>query len=315
MAPDTVEETLNSTRVRLYKHRMCEEVQNTGFCGWWVHKGWGDAPLPPNQCDLVILFIHGGAYTLGHPLSNLEQRFRIAELLAAQNISSSLFALKYSLTPEAKFPTQFQESEAAFMYLVNDMAIDPSKIVVMGESAGGHLSLSLLYTLAHRGLPRPGAAFLLAPWIDLTNSDPTVTTNKNRDILARKPLEKAVGQLFGSPEGREKHSHLLNFASPERPGLPLQNFLPSFTWVTAGSDEIFLGSIKAFVANALAAGLEMELQVGEGKDHGWQTSSDLLGKKKYIQLEPTSPVGDLMLGAENIAAGLMEIIKRRKVNL
>lgn len=69
------------------------------------------------------------------------------------------------------------------LYLVNPPSdalhkpIDPSKIVLAGDSAGGGLCLSLLTVLRDMGLPQPAGAVLISPWVDLTHSFPSVMHN------------------------------------------------------------------------------------------------------------------------------------------
>jgi acetyl esterase/lipase len=188
----------------------------------------------------VRTYIHGGAYTLGHPLINPIHLLRIAETLHENSNQSSIFAVKYTLTPEAKFPTRYQETVAPYEYLINEMGVDPSKIIFQDESTGGHLILATLYALAEKGLLRPGAAFLIAPWVDLTNSDPTVKRNRHRDNLATSALDTQVRQLVG--KDRKDFSHLMNFASRQRPGFGLENFPPSFTWVKSSIKALLKGT-------------------------------------------------------------------------
>ncbi|CAG8824102.1 20475_t:CDS:2, partial [Dentiscutata erythropus] len=68
---------------------------------------------------------------------------------------------------------------AAYLYLLDPgldagfKPINPKKIVFAGESAGGGLTLATLLFLRDAGLPLPGGAVVLSPWVDLTHSMPS----------------------------------------------------------------------------------------------------------------------------------------------
>jgi len=70
------------------------------------------------------------------------------------------------------FPAALIDAIAAYNYLLNDVGFKPEKVVIMGCSAGGHLSIALIrYILDNQGvLPLPPALVSLHPWVDLSNS-------------------------------------------------------------------------------------------------------------------------------------------------
>lgn len=55
--------------------------------------------------------------------------------------------------------------------------VNPSQIVVVGDSAGGGLALALLQVLRDVGLPLPAGGILISPWSDMTHSFPSIHTN------------------------------------------------------------------------------------------------------------------------------------------
>ena len=87
----------------------------------------------------------------------------MAELVLERGVSINIFALKYDLAPEARVPQQVNQAVAAYRYLVEEMGINPKKIIVLGSSAGSRLALSLVYELAEKQLPRTGKVMLLYP--------------------------------------------------------------------------------------------------------------------------------------------------------
>jgi len=121
---------------------------------------------------VVIFYLHGGGYALGHPVLDAPNLLFIAESLTKKRLTTAIFAPRYALTPEASFPQQIDEVASAYKWLVQDLGVLPSKIALIGESAGGHLALSFLFDhhlkTAHdapsaAGLAKPAGAFLISP--------------------------------------------------------------------------------------------------------------------------------------------------------
>ena len=84
-------------------------------------------------------------------------------------------ALEYSLVslsdnePVHPFPTQLLEALSAYYHLVRELNIPPKRIILIGDSAGGHLALALQrYLLQSNVLPSPGGLILFSPWCDLS---------------------------------------------------------------------------------------------------------------------------------------------------
>ncbi|MCJ1426231.1 hypothetical protein MMC29_004134 [Sticta canariensis] len=90
----------------------------------------------------------------------------------------TIFALEYSLVPDAAYPTQVEQTMAGYKYVCS-ITKDASRVCVGGDSAGATLILSLLLRLAQRNNEklRPGYAALISPWTTLLSS-------KNRDTAS-----------------------------------------------------------------------------------------------------------------------------------
>jgi acetyl esterase/lipase len=85
----------------------------------------------------VILYFHGGAYIVGSPDTH-----RYLTLRIANGCNGRIFAVRYRLAPEHPFPAALLDALAAYMYLIDPpkealhQAVDPSKIIIAGDSAG-----------------------------------------------------------------------------------------------------------------------------------------------------------------------------------
>lgn len=93
----------------------------------------------------------------------------------------------YRLSPQYPFPCGLLDSLAAYLYLISPPEgvdpIVPSNIVLMGDSAGGNMCLSLLILIREMGLPMPAAASLMSPWCDLTHSMPSIMGYDGGDYI------------------------------------------------------------------------------------------------------------------------------------
>ncbi|KAL8808030.1 MAG: hypothetical protein Q9182_000308 [Xanthomendoza sp. 2 TL-2023] len=274
-------------------------------------------PDTPAESDLVIFYLHGGGYLTGQPGHYLLFLLRLAEYVLAQDISVSIFTLDYSLAPESSYPTQLAESAAAYAYLVNEKQIPPGKILLAGDSAGGHLALSLLVHLQNpnplvlgretsqpNSPPKPGAGLLLlSPWLSLHHQSKSYVTNAHTDILTGPFLHECAqrflrGHLesFNDPETFDPNSPYLEFLHPS-PATDWEAVLPSRIWVFAGADEIFADAITQWVESvkkSKKSTTNIEFQLGPGREHDWQwveTQLNETAKKKFLN----GQVGDGIL--------------------
>jgi acetyl esterase/lipase len=293
----------HSKRFASSKELLCERVSQAGFRGYWVTKSQDRTNI------ITVLWIHGGGYIQGHPLANAAQCLRIAEVARQHHdCAVDIFALEYDLTPEAVFPTQINQAVAAYRYLITEPTVNPENLVLMGSSAGGHLALSLLYELSIAGIARPGKAVLLYPWVNLNNSGPSVVANKDKDSLDKSTLDKIVSQLLG-PGGRDRFSHLVDFAAPlqrTKSNISWNEILPAKTWITVGGNDIFHSDIAKFTSLARADGSFIELDIVPDVPHGWLEYQDLGESERYLDTAASEDFSLLMPGAEALANKICE---------
>ncbi|CAG8651500.1 12308_t:CDS:2, partial [Ambispora leptoticha] len=142
--------------------------------------------------DRVILYIHGGAYFYG---SAAQHRFLIQKV--AKYGGARALSIDYRLAPQSPFPAALVDVLAAYFYLIDPPAdagfepISPKNIVVMGDSAGGGLTIALNMVLRDAGLPKPVAGVCWSPWVDLFHSLPSCYTNAETDYVPNGFVHKA----------------------------------------------------------------------------------------------------------------------------
>ncbi len=117
-------------------------------------------PLDWSNPSACLLFFHGGGFTIG----SLDTHDRLCRRLAS-GAQCSVISIDYRLAPEFAFPAAFDDAFASLHWLIENassMGIDPNKIAVAGDSAGGTLAAACALHARDQGLPLL-AQFLIYP--------------------------------------------------------------------------------------------------------------------------------------------------------
>ncbi|KAJ3324764.1 hypothetical protein HDV06_006072 [Boothiomyces sp. JEL0866] len=130
--------------------------------------------------DKILLLIHGGAFVLGSA-----PMYRRNAYDYTQNTSAAAFTISYRLAPQNPYPCPLIDCVSAYLHLLE--TYDSSKIILMGDSAGGSLALSTILVLRDMGIKAPAGAVCLSPWVDLTHSFPSFQSNHGIDYLPDMP--------------------------------------------------------------------------------------------------------------------------------
>jgi acetyl esterase/lipase len=119
---------------------------------------------PNDERDAALLYLHGGGYVIGSLDSH---RHLVAEAGRACGIAA--LALDYRLAPEHPFPAAVDDALAAYRFLLA-RGIEPRRIAIAGDSAGGGLVVSAMVAIRDAGLPQPGCGWCISPWVDMEPS-------------------------------------------------------------------------------------------------------------------------------------------------
>ncbi|QKX53298.1 uncharacterized protein TRUGW13939_00376 [Talaromyces rugulosus] len=218
-------------------------VQPTSVGGFWLPSLECLSTISANNNDnntnnasknWVILHFHGGGYVLISPRVPTTQQ-------GPKQLCEELPADGALLT--------------AYNYLIHEKGISASRILVSGDSAGGHLAILLLrHLIAHpeTGLPLPRVLLLHSPWLDLTAKGTSVDykPGSTQDYVCD-PFLKWGATTFTpggvSPEAEFISPALHPFKSP----VPI--------WASAGTVEKLYPVIAEWVGKMRDAGSTIEL--------------------------------------------------------
>ncbi len=197
----------------------------------------------------VILYLHGGGYTCG----TLDYAKGFASMLCAE-CGMRVFCVEYRLAPEAPFPAALDDAYNAYCALIEN-GIEPEKIILAGESAGGGLEYALCVRLRDDKKPLPAGIIAISPWCDLTLSGQSYDDNKEADpSLTKERLvffaDCYVGAYTIDEANKRKKATLTEKGDPLAKADPLVSPLfadltglpPSLIFV--GEDEILLSDAE-----------------------------------------------------------------------
>ena len=199
-----------------------------------------------------VLYLHGGGYCLGSPANYRHFSWRIADAARAP-----VLAIAYRLAPEHPFPAALDDALVAYRWLIERGA---KEMIVMGESAGGGLTLALLLKLRDEKLPLPHAAVAISPWTDLALTGASLAENADADpMLNISDLPEFAANYLASADPRNPYVSPL-YGDPA--GLPP-------VLILAGSDEILRDDAVRAAEKLRSANPLSELQVWPQMVHAW----------------------------------------------
>ncbi|KAK4623842.1 Putative steryl acetyl hydrolase mug81 [Fulvia fulva] len=217
--------------------------------------------------DIVLYYCHGGGFSMGSSYFYLEFLMAWMTLLQEAGYDNpAMFALEYTLVPEATYPTQVQEALAGYKYVLS-LVNDSSRIVVSGDSAGATLILSLMLCISGYSSIKdkmPGLAIPISPWATIISPK-----NKNTpsDYLNAESLH-----LYGSQYIGKNGSQDNALVSPGRcyDQSWWRRASPSRGWYFIyGAEEVFAPEARDLIARLKKADLEVTEHEEPGWIHAW----------------------------------------------
>lgn len=216
--------------------------------------GTAAGPVP------VVVYFHGGGFVAG----DLDTHDGIARLHVA-NTGAVVVSVDYRLAPEHPFPAAVEDAMAATEWVAAhaaELGVDPARLAVAGDSAGGNLA-AVVAQLA-RDAGGPSIAFQLL-WYPATCYDatlPSFTENAQAPILDEKAIAALTLAYAGHVDLTEPPATLAPARATELTGLP-----PAYIAVAAHDplrdDGIHYGHLLA------AAGVAVTVHNAETMIHGY----------------------------------------------
>lgn len=229
----------------------------TALDATWYRRSMGE---PPGS---AALFLHGGGMIYGLEHIGMMCDLAVRGYVAASGVP--MLVVDYRIAPEHPHPTPVEDCYTALRWLADNtttLGVDPARLAVMGESAGGGLAAGVCLMARDRGGPAVAAQLLICPMLDDRTSTPDpallpfLTWTYDDNITG-------WGALLGGMAGGDDVSP---YAAPARAtdlaGLP-------DTYVDVGDLDIFRDEDITYARRLSAAGVPTELHVYPGCPHSF----------------------------------------------
>ena len=210
---------------------------------------------PGVRDDRGVLYFHGGGYVAGGLDSHTELMGSIARACRAP-----VLGIDYRLAPEHPYPAAVDDAVAGYERLLGN-GVDPARVVIGGDSAGGGLTLACLLALRSAGTPLPAGAILISPWTDLSGSGDSMRGRLAADPMLSGDLLAPMAAAYAGAAERTDPGVSPLFG--DLAGLP-----PLL--VQVGDDEVLLDDSTRLAHRAETVGVSVRLRVFEGAFHVFQ---------------------------------------------
>lgn len=236
-------------------------VDRDGVRGEWVIAPGAD---PTRR----VLYLHGGAFFAGSPLSHRTMTSQLSERAGA-----AVLAVDYRLKPENRRADGIADCRRAYRWILDNGPDGPAPLdtlLVGGDSAGGNLALMVTAWARDEGLRKPDAVVAFSPVTDATFKAPSIRENADHDTLV-KPL---FGPFLGLPRFLLRWVYVyLDGFRPVNPAVsPVYGDLSGLppTLIQASETEMLFDDSRRYVNKARKSGSPVFLQSWHGLLHVWQ---------------------------------------------
>lgn len=239
----------------------------------WEAAGQKVVTLHPKSgpAEWHMLYFHGGGFIL--PM--FEVHWPLAAAIVEQ-VGVSITVPLYDVVPESSYEAQDTLADATFAKLAGSH--DPGRIILNGDSAGGHMALGLALRLARAGGPQPGKLALFAPWLDVTMADEAIEAVEPYDIMLKIGTLRSCGKLFAGDRDPASPACSPLYASKE----DLALLPPTRIWT--GRHDLFIIDSRTFVAKLREAGVDAKLYEYEAAPHVYMAVTPTKESKDTLRL-------------------------------
>ena len=214
------------------------------------------------RSDAALLWIHGGGLVVG---TAAQDDGLCAD--TARTLGMIVVSTEYRLAPEHPFPAAMDDCFSAWAWLVESaqaLQVNPARLAVGGESAGGGLAAALVQRIHDAGGAQPAAQWLFCPMLDDRTAARRELDAINHPIWNNR--QNVVGwrcYLGVEPGAASVPAYAVPSRREDLRGLP-----PA--WIGIGDIELFFAEAKGYADRLTAAGVACTLDVVPGAPHGFE---------------------------------------------
>jgi acetyl esterase/lipase len=210
----------------------------------------------------ALLYIHAGGMVIGSPLLDYQLAIDVVRQLGITVVLAG-----YRLAPEHPFPIPVDDCERGWNWIIDNASlrgIDPARVAIGGQSAGGGLAAMLVQRLHDKGGVQPAAQWLICPMLDdRTAGDRSLDKIKNRLWNNKSNRAGWTAFLGTTPGSADVPSGSVPSRRTDVSGLP-----PA--WIGTGTVELFYREDVAYAHALEAAGVDVTLDEVPGAPHAFE---------------------------------------------
>jgi acetyl esterase/lipase len=246
-----------------------------------------EVTAPGADGDTAILYFHGGVYVIGSAATSVPL---VAEL--ARRTGARVITVDYRLAPEHPYPAAVDDARDAHQGLL-EQGVDPGRIALAGDSAGGGLAVATLLALRDAGAPLPACAFMMSPYADLTLSGDSIASRHTVDrTLTPEGLRLRIPDYVA---GADAADPLISPVFADLTGLP-----PLL--IQVGSNEILLSDALRLAERAAMANVTVTLDVTDGVPHVFQAFAAMLDEADAALVRASAFLRNNLAATERLGA-------------
>ena len=239
--------------------------------------------LPANEPMPLLVYFHAGGWVIG----DLDTHDGVCRFLAAA-AGTAVLSIDYRLAPEHPFPAAVEDAWAGFAWAQANAAqlgVDPNRIAVGGDSAGGNLAAVVSLLAKAAGGPLPAMQLMIYPPTDSAGDLPSRFLFREGFLLTKGDMDSFEGHYL--PPGTDKTDPRVSILlAPDLCGLP-----PAYV-ATAGFDPL-RDEGEAYALRMREAGVQVALRRHPGLIHGFANFTAFSRSSRGAMLEVA---GALRLG-------------------
>lgn len=254
------------------------------FAGQEVSGEW--ALAKDANPDRRILYIHGGAFTVGSAISH-----RAITSNLSKKTGCAVFAPNYRLMPENSRLASVEDCQYVYRWIIGNGPNGPGeieKLAIMGDSAGGNLTLVMSQWARDNGVRPADAVVGLSALTDSVYTSPSIRNNFETDLMLQ-PLVKPIVKIPTPVLAWLSWSRLK--IRPKDPVIsPVRGDLSGLppTLLHASAHEMVFDDSVRYVAKAQESGSDATLQSWSYLCHVWHIFDEMLPEANHALDEITA---------------------------
>jgi acetyl esterase/lipase len=240
---------------------------------------WYEPAAGGRTTSAAMLYLHGGGM-----IASLEQTAPVYDIAVRQYVSRSnvpALVVDYRVAPEHPHPIPVEDCYAALQWLeahAAELDVDPTRLAVGGDSAGGGLAAGVALLARDRSGPKLALQLLIYPMLDDRTVVPDPQLPPEFLVWNYDDNVTGWGALLGGASGGADVSP---YAAPAR-AADLAGLPPAY--IDVGDLDIFRDEDIDYGRRLLAAGVPTELHVYAGCPHGFEMiAGDLLVSRQALE--------------------------------